>query len=118
MVTRDAKYAIYSNWRPNTLEPLSRGEETELYDYTTHDGHLEIENRAGRSPAEHGLRATLERAIRDELHAPLPTALVDAQRNGLSEYHRLAALEQTVSDYRRLRALEQLLKKIDSHLPR
>ena len=118
VVTRDAKYATYSNWRPNTLEPLTRGEEAELYDYTRRDGYLEIENLAGRGPAELGLRATLERAIRDELHAPLPAALVDAQRNGLSEYHRLAAVEQTASDYQRLRALEKLLKKIESQLPR
>jgi len=117
VITPNAKYATYSNWRANTLSPLPRGEQAELYDYTSPAGRLEIENVAGRSHKETGLRSTLERTIRDELHAPLPANLVDAQRQGLDEYHRLAALEQTVSKIERLRTLRDLAAQAKHHLP-
>ncbi len=112
VVTHTAKYATYANWRPNTLEPLARSEEAELYDHTSRDGMLEIANLAGRSRAEHRLRATLERAIRDELHEPLPATLVDAHRGGVAEYHRLAAAQETISERQRLRELMKVVEQL------
>ena len=117
VVTRRAKYATYSNWRSNTLEPLAHGEEAELYDLTTRSGALEIENLAGRTAAEHGMRATLKRAIRDELRAPVPGTMLEAQRHGIAEYHRLAAADRVVSQLHRTRAVERVIQQIERHLP-
>ena len=117
MVTRNTKYATYTNWRANTIEPLAHGEETELYDHTTREGYLELDNLAGRSHAEDRMRTTLERAIREELHAPLPFTLVNAQRGGLEEYYRLAAAERANSRTHRLRAVQKLISQIEHQLP-
>jgi arylsulfatase A-like enzyme len=116
VITRYAKYASYSHWRPNTIEPLAHGQQAELYDHTTRDGYLEIDNLAGRSAAEGGMRATLARATRDELHAPLPFTLVNAQRRGLEDYHRVAAAERAVSQLHRLHAVETIVQQIERHL--
>ena len=94
IITPKAKYATYTHWRSDSAEPLTYGEEAELYDYTTHAGYHEIDNLAGRSQLEDQLRATLGQATLEELHAPLPFTLVEAQRRGLAEYHRLAVAER------------------------
>jgi len=117
IITPTAKYATYSHWRADTLEPLARGEQTELYDYTTRGGHHEIDNRAGRSPLEDRLRATLEQASRDELHEPLPITLLDAQQRGLTRYHELAQQARRGSDIRRVRAVERIVRRIEHQLP-
>jgi arylsulfatase A-like enzyme len=105
LITPRAKYATYSHWRPGTLEPLARGEHTELYDYSTRDGRLELANVAGRSPLEAKLRDTLERAVRDELHAPLAPRLRDTQQRAMTDCLRLAAAEGRISHATRLRQL-------------
>ena len=45
--TPEAKYATYSNWPQDGIAPSEQGRETELYDYRTQSGRLEIENSAG-----------------------------------------------------------------------
>jgi arylsulfatase A-like enzyme len=89
--TPQAKYATYSNHAPGTIEPLSEGRETELYDYSTPQGRLELRSDAGRSPLEGHLVAQLERAFRDELREPLPKRLKAAHRRGLHDYFKTAA---------------------------
>jgi hypothetical protein len=57
--TPHAKYAVYSNWTANGVEPLARGQQRELYDYRSAAGRLELDNVAGRSPLEESLAALL-----------------------------------------------------------
>ena len=98
--TPHAKYAVYSNWKPLTNEPEPAGQERELYDYATHAGTLELDNRAGKSSLEHSLDGELASAIRNELREPLPTRLRAAQADGYSDYHVTAqttALQQARS---------------------
>jgi hypothetical protein len=66
--------------------PLSQGQETELYDYRSHNGRLELDNSAGHSPLEGPLRAQLDRAFARELRAPLPPRLTAAAARGFSDY--------------------------------
>jgi len=117
IVTPTAKYATYSHWRTRTLEPATHGEEAELYDYTTSGGYREIDNLAGRSPLEERMRAHLEEATREELHAPLPAALHAAQQRGLRQYHEIAIQERARSDVNRLNAVERIVRNIESRLP-
>jgi arylsulfatase A-like enzyme len=88
--TPQAKYATYSNWPYDGITPKSQGQETELYDYSTSSGRLELHNSAGESPLEEGLRAEYERAFRDELRAPLPRRLVAAHARGFADYFSTA----------------------------
>jgi arylsulfatase A-like enzyme len=88
--TPAAKYGRYSYWRAAGIDPLSQGEETELYDYRTQGGRLEISNDAGRSSMEEPLRAQLERALAQELRAALPPRLRGAQQRGMADYHSTA----------------------------
>jgi arylsulfatase A-like enzyme len=89
--TPKAKYATYSNFLPGAIEAVKEGRETELYDYSTQQGRMELRNEAGRSPLEPHLEAQLERAIRDELHQPLPERLKSARKRGLADYSKTAA---------------------------
>lgn len=88
--TPAAKLATYANWASGSMTATSAGEERELYDYHTPHGRLELENLAGRSPLEKSMRQLLDRAIHDELQAPLPAHLAPARRAGLSNYHGTA----------------------------
>jgi len=117
LITHNAKYATYTHWKPNTTDPLPHGEQAELYDYTTRGGYREVENLAGRSATEERLRAALERANAEELQAPLPFTLVQAQQRGLREYHQLAAVERTRSSVQRLHAVERVVHGIEAQLP-
>jgi hypothetical protein len=117
IITPNAKYATYSHWHSNTVNPLAKDEEAELYDFTTRPGYLELDNGAGRSGMEARLRASLGQATLEELHAPLPFTLVDAQRRGRDEYYRLAAGEHRVSTMHRLKAVEKIVSAIEKNLP-
>jgi arylsulfatase A-like enzyme len=117
IITPTAKYATYSHWKAGTVEALAAGEESELYDYTTRGGFQEIDNRAGRHPLEQQLHSTLRQATRDELHAPLPFTLVDAQQRGLTHYQALAEQARRGSDIHRLRAVERIVRRIEQQLP-
>jgi arylsulfatase A-like enzyme len=117
MITRKAKYATYTHWRGRTMEALTRGEQAELYDFTTAAGYREIDNLTGRSAQEEHLRAALEAATAEELHAPLPFTLVRAQQRGFEDYHQLAAAERMVSAVDRLHAVEGVVRSIEQQLP-
>jgi arylsulfatase A-like enzyme len=117
IITPTAKYATYSHWSPNTLDPRAHGEQSELYDYSTRAGYQEVDNRAGHSPLEDQLHATLQEATRDELHAPLPFTLVSAQQGAIDRYHRLAERERLVSSIHRLNAVERIVRGIERRLP-
>lgn len=85
--TAQAKIALYSNWRPGTMEVEQAGQEVEVYDYSTPEGRMECSSQLTPSPLEEGLRATLEdEAIPHELRAPLPARLHVAHSQGLQDY--------------------------------
>jgi len=84
--TRYAKFATYSNWEQNAIAALALEQEHELYDYRTQRGRLEIDNVAGRSRLEQRMRTMLERAMAEELRAPLPADLAAAQAAGFEDY--------------------------------
>ena len=88
--TPQAKYATYSDWRSGGVEPISAGEEAELYDYTSDSGRLELHNSAGESPLEEGLRATLANAYAQELRRPLPGRFNAARGRGFADYFTTA----------------------------
>jgi arylsulfatase A-like enzyme len=117
IITAKAKYATYSDWRKGTIEPLSRGQEAELYDYTTRSGYLELDNVAGRSQLEQRMRSKLERAIRDELQAPLPPALDAARSAGLANYRQASDFLRRVSQFDRLRSVQQVAEHVMDALP-
>jgi arylsulfatase A-like enzyme len=88
--TPAAKLATYSNWPAEGIEPLARGEQRELYDYSTHSGRLELHNSASQSALEEPLQAELERAFREELREPLPPRLTAAHARGFADYFSTA----------------------------
>jgi hypothetical protein len=104
--TPKAKYALYSNWKPNANTVQSAGQERELYDYTTANGRLELDNAAGHSPLAHGLDAQLASAVRNELREPLPTRLRAAQKDGYADYYTTAKTAALVAAKQR-RKLEE-----------
>jgi arylsulfatase A-like enzyme len=113
MRTPTAKYAIYSDWAEGAITPESRGEETELYDYHTHAGRLELHNVAGRSPQEKSLRRELERAVTHELRAPLPGRLNPAHARGFADYFSTAKRSATAAAAARRRRSEREVGPID-----
>jgi arylsulfatase A-like enzyme len=103
--TPEAKYATYSDFAPGSLDALTAGRETELYDYSTSEGRMELRNEAGESSLEPHLNAQMQRAIRDELHEPLPKRLHNARRRGLHDYFKTAArAAERAAERRRERA--------------
>jgi arylsulfatase A-like enzyme len=108
MRTAEAKYATYSNWRPETIELLEHRQESELYDYSTRAGRLELDNRAGRNSIEEALRAKLEHAITHELREPLPAHLHAAQGRGFRDYFTTARHDARYAAKRRRRRLAAL----------
>jgi len=103
--TPAAKLATYSNWPLEGIEPLSRGEERELYDYSTHSGRLELHNSASQSALEEELDAELQRAFRQELRRPLPPRLTAAHARGFADYFSTArTAAATAATRRKLRS--------------
>ena len=102
--TADAKYATYSNWRRGTIEVQAHRQESELYDYETRAGRLEVDNRAGVNAREEALRAKLEDAVANELRETLPQRLLAAQARGFRDYFEIARRTARVAaTLRRLR---------------
>jgi arylsulfatase A-like enzyme len=99
--TPAAKLATYTNWPAEGIEPLSRGEEHELYDYSTHSGRLELHNSASQSALEEPLQAELESAFRDELRRPLPPRLTAAHARGFADYFSTARTAAAAAAARR-----------------
>ncbi|MGD0455061.1 MAG: sulfatase-like hydrolase/transferase [Solirubrobacteraceae bacterium] len=105
--TPQAKLATYSNWPYEGITPKSQGQETELYDYSTHSGRLELHNSAGESPLEEELRAEYERAFTDELRQPLPHRLIAAHARGFADYFSTARHASVAAAARRKRRSER-----------
>jgi arylsulfatase A-like enzyme len=115
--TAEAKYATYTHWNDGGITPLAAGEETELYDYSTHSGRLELHNSAGSSALEAPLRSKLERAVKLELRGALPARLRRAQARGFADYRSTARhVATTAAARRRLRA-ERDLGTLDARTP-
>src|SRR5262249_9459150 len=111
--TPTAKYATYSNWADGGIAPLAEGQEAELYDYGTHGGRLELNNSAGHSPLEESLRARLERALHDELRAPLPYRLTEARARGFADYVSVARSAARSAAAHRRHRLELEVGRLD-----
>ena len=58
--------------------------------YRTRGGRLELDNSAGHSPLERSLRSQLDRALNEELRAPLPRRLSEAHGRGFADYFSTA----------------------------
>ena len=104
--TPKAKYAIYSNWKYNANTVNPKGQERELYDYSTRNGVLELDNLATQSPLQPALDAQLASAIRNELREPVPHRLVAAQHDGYADYFTTAKTTALVAASQR-RKLEE-----------
>ena len=90
--TREGKFAAYSDWLPHTDEIRPISLQTELYDYGTEGGRQEVANMADNSPAILPLtRLLFDHIVPDELRAPLPEALQEAQRRARASYLRYEA---------------------------
>lgn len=103
--TRGAKIGVYSFFTDQSLQPLEEGRQLELYDYTTADGALEITNAADSNPVAAQRNAALQaemlalfdRAVAEELQAPLPDHLQQAQQEAMTAYHEyIAAFTQVI----------------------
>ena len=92
-----AKYALYSDWRPGTLEiAAAAASDSELYEYSTLGGRLELDNRRGASRHEEALhRLLIDEALPLELHAPLPSHLRGAQALGHSNFLQVSDTVQS-----------------------
>ncbi len=105
--TPEAKFATYSNWPAEGITPESQGEETELYDYSTQSGRMELHNSAGESSLEASLRSQLDRAFREELRGPLPPRLTAAHARGFADYFSTARKAAVASTEHRRQREEQ-----------
>lgn len=101
MRTPTAKYATYSNFTPGSIKEVAEGREVELYDYSTPEGRMELQNLAGNSSLEAKLSAQLQGAIADELRAPLPKRLYAAHKRGIADYFKVAAKSAAKATERR-----------------
>jgi arylsulfatase A-like enzyme len=115
--TPQAKFATYSNWPYEGITPKTEGQETELYDYSTHSGRLELHNSAGESPLEEELRAEYERAFVEELRQPLPPRLVAAHARGFADYFSTARHASVSAAARRKRRAEREAQGPPQELP-
>jgi arylsulfatase A-like enzyme len=84
--TAEGKLGLYSNWRQESIELEPGGRETELYDYSSATGRAELVNEAGSGALQEQLESILADAIPNELRAPLPGYLDNAQQEGMSNY--------------------------------
>lgn len=103
--TPNAKYAVYSDFAPGTIKFAGR-RETELYDYSSSAGRMELRNDAGSSLLEGKLAAELKRAMRDELRAPLPKRFHTAHKRGFADYFDTAQRAVIKAAERRRRRAE------------
>jgi arylsulfatase A-like enzyme len=110
--TPQAKYAIYSNWPEEGIDPLTTGRETELYDYATQEGRLELHNSADHSPLEQGLLEEHDLAFHHELREPLPPRLAEAHARGFADYFSTARSAAARATVRRKLRSEQAVGKL------
>jgi arylsulfatase A-like enzyme len=105
--TPQAKFATYSNWPYEGIAPKLEGQETELYDYSTQSGRLELHNSAAESELEEGLRTQYELAFENELREPLPRRLSAAHARGFADYFSSARHAAVTAAARRKRRAER-----------
>ncbi len=115
--TAAAKYATYSHWPAEGITPLSRGRESELYDYSTHSGRLELHNGAGQSALEPALDAELQHAFTAELREPLPHRLRAAHARGIADYFSTARASADAAAARRKVRSERELGRLGTRAP-
>jgi arylsulfatase A-like enzyme len=107
MRTQEAKYATYSHWPEEGIAPLSEGEETELYDYGTATGRLELHSSVGEhNPLEATMREKLHSAFYEELRRPLPSRLEPAHGRGFADYFSTARTAAAKAAVRRREHVE------------
>jgi arylsulfatase A-like enzyme len=104
--TAAGKYATYSNWTEDGIAPVLKGQEGELYDYTTQSGRLELHNGAGESVIESPMRELYDHALKHELRAKLPPHLQDAHARGFTNYFLTARRAAEIAIERRRRHAE------------
>ena len=104
--TPHAKYAVYADWTTDGIDLLPAGQESELYDYSTESGHLELHNSAGDNPLDRTMNAELLRALSDELRATLPQRLLAASEAGIDDYLFTAKAAAAAATARRRRRRE------------
>jgi arylsulfatase A-like enzyme len=109
--TPQAKYAVYANWTADGLDLLPLGQESELYDYRTSSGRLELHNSAGENPLDEAYDALLLRALSEELRAVLPGRLAAARAAGLNDYLHIAKRAARADAARRRRERERSLPR-------
>ncbi len=109
MRTPEAKFALYSHWPEEGIEPLTEGQEAELYDYTTETGRLELHNAAEHTPLEGALRSELDKAFVHELRKPLPERLQAAHGRGFADYFSTARQSAAKATVRRKAKVESIV---------
>ncbi len=109
MRTPEAKFALYSHWPEEGIEPLTEGQEAELYDYSTHTGRLELHNAAEHTPLEASMREQLQKAFVHELRQPLPERLEAAHGRGFADYFSTARTAAAKATARRKAKVESTL---------
>jgi arylsulfatase A-like enzyme len=105
--TAQAKYAVYANWGSDGIDLLPLGQQSELYDYTTLSGRLELHNSAGHNRLDESLNGALLSAFAEELRAPLPQRLIAARTAGLDDYLFIAKEDAAAATGRRQRLRER-----------
>ncbi len=113
MRSEKAKFATYSNWVNQGIEPTAVGREEELYDYRTHAGRLELHNSAGESHLEDSVREQAEQAMRSELREAVPPRLVQAHARGFADYFSTARNAAEGAIARRKQRRQQELEELE-----
>ena len=113
MRTQNAKYATYSHWGEEDISPVSEGEESELYDYTTASGRMELHNSAGGGQLEQQMREGMHRAFYDELREPLPTRLLAAHGRGFADFFSTARTAAAKAATRRREKVENSIGNLN-----
>jgi hypothetical protein len=106
--TPRGKLALYSNWRPGSIEPEAGEHESEFYDYSTEQGRLELSDQQ-RAPSalEEGMWKTLEGEAAAALRAPLPPALEAARGAVLARYLTQELREDAKAEEAHVRRIEE-----------
>jgi hypothetical protein len=102
--TPHGKLARYAFWKDGTFDiDESQPIQYEAYDYATKGGRLEIDNIYGKRGAGRSdvalvsrLRTLLDRAVADEIQAPMPAALQPVQTQAFADW-----FSQPPGDYTR-----------------
>jgi arylsulfatase A-like enzyme len=105
--TRAAKLVTYSDWSAGTKDPLEASQETELYDYRTRAGRLELHNEAASSRLEAPMRRLLDELYRREMTRSLTGELAKASRFGFIGYFATAKSDARGAAAARLRRAER-----------